>query len=113
MTIGVSDIPNKWDVDTFVKRRAEKIGKIAADMLVDGETSLPAIEAFKFAHLILRGPREFLARFKGSSLEIDSGEVELFICENEVFHGSHSYLLTEEERLISTHNLNVSLLGTY
>lgn len=110
MTIGGSDIPVKWDIDVFIKRRAENIGKIAADILVDGESSTPAVEAFKFAYLVLRGPRLFLARFKGSSLEIDSGEVELFICENALFHRSHSYLIAEEERLISTHNLNVSLL---
>lgn len=113
MTIGCSDNPGKWEIDAFIKRRAEKIGKVAADMLVDGESSPPAIEAFKFAHLVLRGPRQFLARFKGSSLEIDSGEVELFISENELFYSSQPYLLTEEERLISTHNLNVSLLDSY
>jgi hypothetical protein len=61
---------------------------------------------------VLRAPKLFIARFRGSNLEIDPAEVELFITENEgtLFHGANSYLLAEEERIISSHNLQVNLL---
>jgi hypothetical protein len=103
----------KWEVERFIRQRAERIGKLAADVLVDGEANHQAIEAFKYAFLVLRAPHRFMERFRGCGLEIDSEAVELFITDNEgtLFYGANSYLLTEEERLISSHNLHVSLLG--
>ncbi len=90
----------------LIQERARQIAERAISILQDedpGDTTAGA--AFKFAFLLLRGPKAFLGRFGVGSLSIDADEVRDFCwtLRHELPGGPE--LSDEEIEILNEHNM--------
>lgn len=80
----------------------------AAALLQDDPEDTTAAAAFKFGYLVLRGPADFLNRFRVGALTIDMDELIDFAwsMRHELVGGQQ--LLPEEIEIIEEHNLEAT-----
>jgi hypothetical protein len=96
----------------LIRERAERIGRLATDLLLHSDTGRDVVEALKWSWLILRRPRSFLERFRGAELRIDADELETFIWrhQEQLFGAGRYRLLPEELQILDLHKEEVERL---
>lgn len=98
-------------VKAHIELRAREIFKLAENQLLNFDsTDRVNGTAFRYAFLVLRRPRAFLAAFCEGEIMINPNEVEEFIWHCQDHISGEAGLLREEQELIANHNREAAAL---